>query len=242
MAAEMKRRIPFLAAVLSFLAPGLGQIYNGKGALGLIFFLVSLALPICGLVLGWPRRFIGLVALALVAIVFWLFTVIHAFFQAHRIKQIELKKYQKTAVYTFFIILSLGLTFLVPIKAWASMGGISPYRIATGAMMPTLQVDDLIMAATKAYRDSGPKRGDLVVFDYPADPTKQFVKRVIGLEGDRIEIRDKQVYINSEPIEEPYKVHVDTQIYTKTDNRPLPDIVRDNIGPLEIPAGHCFVL
>jgi signal peptidase I len=109
-------------------------------------------------------------------------------------------------------------------------------------MAPTLQQDDLIMADLKAYRGRMPTRGDLIVFTYPRDPTKQFVKRVIGLEGDRIEIRDKQVYINDRPIEEPYKVHSDGQIFAKTDAPPSFDSLRDNFGPLEVPAGHCFVL
>jgi signal peptidase I len=238
MTTEKKRRNPFLAGLLSLLAPGLGQIYNGQGALGLIFFLISGGLPILGGVFGWPRRFVGLVALSLVAIVFSLFVIIHAFVQARRVKETKPKKYQTTAVYALLIVLSLGLTILVPKRIWMSILGVSPYRIATGAMEPTLHKDDLLMANPRAYGGRKPQRGDLVVFQYPKDLTKEFVKRVIGLEGDKVEIRDKQVFINDERIEESYKVHIDSQVYTKNSE----DIVRDNYGPVEIPTGQCFVL
>jgi signal peptidase I len=242
MTTEKKRRNPFLAGLLSLLAPGLGQIYNGQGALGLIFFLISGGLPILGGVFGWPRRFVGLVALSLLAIIFSLFVIIHAFVQARRVKETKPKKYQTTAVYALLIVLSLGLTILVPKRIWMSILGVSPYRIATGAMEPTLHKDDLLMANPRAYGGRKPQRGDLVVFQYPKDLTKEFVKRVIGLEGDKVEIRDKQVFINDEPIEESYKVHIDSQVYTKNDPRPSEDIVRDNYGPVEIPTGQCFVL
>ena len=242
MTATKKRRNPFFAALLSLLAPGLGQIYNGQGALGIVFFLISLSLPFLGGASGGPRRFAGLVALGLAAVVFSLFIIIHAFVRARRIKDIELKKYQTPAVYAFLVVLSLGLSILVPTRTWMGFMGVSPYKIATGAMEPALHQGDLLMTDPKAYHDRAPRRGDLVVFQDPRDATKAYVKRVIGLEGDRVEIRDKQVFLNGEPIAEPTKVHLDSRVYAKDDTRPSVDSVRDNFGPLEIPAGHCFVL
>jgi signal peptidase I len=242
MAAEKKRRNPFIAALLSLLAPGLGQIYNGKGALGLAFFLIDVALPFLWGLSGWLHRYVGFIALVIVAIVFWLFTIVHAFIQARRIKEAGLRKYQTIPVYAFFIIISLGLTIFAPARFWKGPLGISPYRITTEAMMPTLQTGDLLIADIKAYRDRAPARGDLIVFEYPPDPTKQFVKRAIALEGDSVEIRDKMVYINDQPIDEPYKVHKDSHVFTKNDPLHSEDVVRDNFGPLKIPAGNCFVL
>jgi signal peptidase I len=232
MTAEKRTRNPFIAALLSLLAPGLGQIYNGKGALGLAFFIICIALPFLWAVSGWPRHFIGLVTLAIATIAFWLFSIVHAFAQARRIKETGLKKYQTPPVYAFFIILSLGLTIFIPARIWMSPLGVSSYRIATEAMMPTLQKGDFLMADLKAYNGRAPKRGDLVVFDYPQDLTKQFIKRVIAIEGDLIEIKAKQVFIDGEPLQESYKVLIDPRI----------DNSRDNFGPLKIPANQCFVL
>jgi signal peptidase I len=232
MTASEKTRNPFVAAVLSLLAPGIGQIYNGKGALGLLFFLIFVALPFLGGVSGWLRHFIGLAAFAVLAAVFWLFTFVHAFVQARRSKEAARKRYQTTPVYAFFIVLSLGLTLLVPAKIWATLLGVAPSRFMTDSMMPTIQQGDFLMSDPNAYENLSPQRGDLVVFDYPKEPAKRFLMRVIALEGETVGIKDRQVQINGEPLQESYKTQA---------NMP-PDKNRDNFGPLEIPAGHCFVL
>ena len=88
------------------------------------------------------------------------------------------------------------------------------------------------MADPRAYDSHMPQRGDLIVFIYPGDLSKQFLMRVIAIEGETVEIKNKQVFIDNEPLQETYKVHQDIAV----DNR------RDNFGPLKILAGHCFVL
>ncbi|MFQ5877751.1 MAG: signal peptidase I [Acidobacteriota bacterium] len=98
-------------------------------------------------------------------------------------------------------------------------------KIPTGSMIPTLLIGDYIMVNKFAYApvlEEVPivarlerallpirevERGDIAVFKYPEEPEKDYIKRVIGLPGDVIEIRDRQVYINGEPLEEPYKIH-----------------------------------
>jgi signal peptidase I len=100
-------------------------------------------------------------------------------------------------------------------------------------MEPTLFIGDYLIADFKYFKKNELQRGDLVLFRYPEDPTKVFVKRVIALEGEKIEIKDRQVYINGEAIPESYKVHKDTNIY---------DAIRDNFGPELVPSDHCFVL
>jgi signal peptidase I len=232
MTAFKRTRNPFIAALLSFFASGLGQIYNGTGALGLAFLFITIALPLLWAVLGWPRRFIGLAALAIVTTVFWLFVIVHAFFQARRIRETELKKYQKLGVYAFFVILSIGLTIFVPRKTWISFLGIAPFKFVTTSMMPTVHQDDFLMIGPRAYDSKAPQRGDLIVFIYPRDPSKRFLKRVIAIEGETVEIKNKQVFIDGQPLQEPYKIHEDSAV----------DNSRDNFGPLKIPAGRCFVL
>jgi signal peptidase I len=97
-------------------------------------------------------------------------------------------------------------------------------KIPTGSMIPTLLVGDYIMVNKFAYAPQSSirplarvekallplrdlKRGDIVVFKYPEEPEKDYIKRVIGLPGELIEIRDRQVYIDGKPLDEPYKVH-----------------------------------
>ena len=97
-----------------------------------------------------------------------------------------------------------------------------PFRIPTGSMIPTLMIGDFILVNKFSYglkvpfsdfsfsdinwdpkyitTKSNPKRGDVIVFKYPKDPSINYIKRVIGLPGDYIEIRNKVVYINESPI------------------------------------------
>jgi signal peptidase I len=96
-------------------------------------------------------------------------------------------------------------------------------KIPTGSMIPTLLIGDYIMVNKFVTAPPGPgilgaiekrllpmrdiHRGDIVVFKFPEEPEKDYIKRVIGLPGETIEVRDRQVYIDGRPLDEPYKVH-----------------------------------
>jgi signal peptidase I len=95
---------------------------------------------------------------------------------------------------------------------------VQAYVIPTGSMKNTLLIGDHLLVDKLAYSPSGPiskyllpyrqvKRGDIIVFRYPLDIHNTFVKRAIGLPGDRIKIIDKQLYINGKAMNEPYVVH-----------------------------------
>ncbi|MBI4387575.1 MAG: signal peptidase I [Candidatus Omnitrophica bacterium] len=80
---------------------------------------------------------------------------------------------------------------------------IGPYKIPTGSMEPTLMVGDRIFVDKLTYRFHPPKRGEIVVFKYPLDPKKDFVKRLIAFGGEEVEIRDGSIYVNGAKLEEP---------------------------------------
>jgi len=144
----------------------------------------------------------------------------------------------ETAIFVFFV-----MTFVV-----------QAFQIPTGSMESTLLIGDFLLVNKMAYAESGfswekfimpgknLERKDIIVFKYPKELQKDFVKRVIALEGDKIEIKDKQVYINDVPIEEDYKVHVDDQIYKNGEYYQYDDAIRDNFGPFTVPAGHVFAM
>ncbi|WP_227657609.1 signal peptidase I [Candidatus Magnetaquicoccus inordinatus] len=89
---------------------------------------------------------------------------------------------------------------------------IEPFKIPSGSMIPTLLVGDYLFVSKMAYGHripfskerfflgSGPKRGDVAVFEYPQDPRKDYIKRVVGLPGDRITYRNKRLFINGEAV------------------------------------------
>ena len=74
------------------------------------------------------------------------------------------------------------------------------YNIPSGSMQPTLLVGDFILVNKLVYRFSEPKRGDIVVFKYPIDPNIDFIKRIVALPGEQVEVRNNQVFINGKPL------------------------------------------
>lgn len=104
------------------------------------------------------------------------------------------------------IILSLLLSF----DRCAVAEEVQAFKVPSGAMLPTLIEGDRILVDKTIYEKSEPKRGDIVVFRYPPDTKKSFVKRVVGLPGETIEIREGQLYINGDVIREP---EILTEIY-----------------------------
>ena len=113
---------------------------------------------------------------------------------------------------------------------------VQAFRIPSGSMIPTLLVGDHILVNKFIYHFKDPQRGDVVVFKFPLDRKKDYIKRIIGIPGDRIEIRDKVVYRNGKALDEPYAIH--------EDNRTLPAAFqpRDNFGPIVVPPNSYFMM
>lgn len=231
-----KKRIPIIAAILSFLTPGLGQLYNGQILKGICFYLADFLIPIILLLAGLQFQFYGLAAILLFYICLWLFIIGEAFFSAKRKKEVVLKRYNKGYIYLLIILFMLG-SYIISKDFIANFASktlrFSAYQMSTGSMEPTLLIGDYIIADFKYFKKNEPQEGDLVIFQYPKDPAKVFINRVIALEGEKIEIKDKQVFINDEAIPESYKVHKGINIY---------DAIMDNFGPELVPSDHCFVL
>ncbi len=231
-----KKRIPIIAAVLSFLAPGLGQLYNGQILKGICFYLAYFLIPIILFVAGFQYQFYGLVVILLFLICIWLFIIVEAFFAAKKKKEVVLRGYNKWYVYLLVILLMHG-AYIIPSSFIASIQsevlGFSAYKMSTGSMEPTLTIGDNLITDSKYFKKNELQRGDLVIIQYPKDPTKDFIQRVIALEGEKIEIKNKQLYINDEAIPESYKVHKDINV---------DDALRDNFGPALVSSDHFFVL
>jgi len=116
----------------------------------------------------------------------------------------------------------LALTVLVAIVIVAFV--VQPVRVEGTSMLPRLHDGERIFVNKFIYKFEPIRRGDIVVFWYPNDPSKSFIKRVIGLPGETISIRRGVVYINGEPLPEPY---LDPSFHTREENMP-PVYVREH--------------
>ncbi len=122
-----------------------------------------------------------------------------------------------------------------------------PFKIPSGSMKPTLQagdyllVNEFIYGIRIPYTDirlfpyEKPKRGGVIVFTYPVDPSKDFIKRVIGTEGEKVEIIHNKIYINDKPIPDPWG-HFNKEGPAGY----LPGV--ENFGPVVVPKDSLFVL
>lgn len=108
------------------------------------------------------------------------------------------------------------------------------FKIPSESMVPTLLVGDHLLVNKIVYRIWEPQRGDIIVFEYPIDPSRDFVKRAIGLPGETVEVKGDTVFINDKPLTEPYAY------YEK--NHPFDSSGDYHWGPYRVPAGHLLML
>jgi len=125
---------------------------------------------------------------------------------------------------------------------------IQAFRIPSESMKDTLLVGDFLFVNKFEYgpkipfthiRLPGlrkPKRGDVIVFQFPQDPSKDFIKRCIATGGETVEIKNKQVSVNGVALNEPYTIHTDPVV------KPAGYEYRDNYGPFTVPPGEMFMM
>lgn len=232
---ENKPRKPWIAGLLSLIQPGLGQVYNGEIRKALFIYLLPILL-IPGLILCLRSEFlrIFLASYALLGSVYYIFVFVDATRTAKRHENhYSLKKYNKAiayiGVYLIVAILSVSISTVVKLNI------IQAFRFPSASMEPTLLIGDHILV-DRSQSERNPHRGDLIVFEYPVDPTKDFVKRVVAVGGDTVELRNKELIVNGKAVTEAYAVHKEANTI------PAGKDPRDNFGPQDIPANSFFVL
>ena len=195
---KLKKRKPLFALALSLFLTGLGHLYNGKPRKGFIIFLIYSIIPFLFFqlsVLGSGQMLILFLLLSiLTSLGIYVWAAVDAWKDAKRIgENYILRFYNKLYIYILLIIL---LSFF-PLGKIVDLSKVcffaKPYRIITGSMAPTMLRGDLVMTDGRIDRSApnyGLKKGELIVFKYPKDKTKHFVKRIIGLSGDKIEMKD----------------------------------------------------
>ena len=154
--------------------------------------------------------------------------------------------FRKSTVREYFESIVIAVILALFIRTWV----VQAFKIPTGSMENNLLIGDHLLvnkavfspmafSAEAAVLPNGSvDRGDIIVFKFPLNPERDFIKRVIGLPGEKVELRNKTVYINDEPLAEPYLPSHMTRLV------PGAGAVsqRDNHGPTTVPDGHYFMM
>jgi signal peptidase I len=192
----MKRRKPWLAALMSMVVPGLGQLYNGSTRGPIVALFVSGLFTVTAMIFlfdSLPKLACAVLGGLLIDLIF----AVHAWRQARELMEVELKKFQRWWAYLLYAVLLYAIPdaygLLMPTR-------IQSFQIPSQSMLPTLLVGDRLVADGWAYWGKDPKRGDVIVFDYPRDPKIKYVKRVIGVAGDIVELRQGELYLNGKMV------------------------------------------
>ena len=125
---------------------------------------------------------------------------------------------------------------------------VQAFKIPSGSMEPTLQIGDHILVnkfiygvkipftTIQLFPLQDPQRGDVLVFIYPLDPSKDFIKRVVAVEGDTVKMLNKKLYINGIEVPDPHAVYTEESALSGEVQK------RDNFGPVTVPKRALFVL
>ncbi|MCI0511831.1 signal peptidase I [candidate division KSB1 bacterium] len=233
----------WVAALLSYLVPGLGQVYAGQLTRGLLayclyawwgslVFIVTLQVMrrhFPGFSFGWIL-FMLLIALSLLIGIIY-----DAIRQARKSRtHYELQIYNRSYIYILAILILLSSDYAIKFTMRDLI--LKPYRIPTASMGPTILPGDYLLSDKMFYCQSNPERGDIVIFQHPSQPKLEFIKRVIGLPGDTLQIVNQQVLINHQVLSEPYAQYVIPPARRTGLELSLP------ATPVVIPAEHFFVM
>lgn len=261
MTQEASPRRPIVAALLSLVLPGLGQLYNGMPRRAVIFYAVNFAgyLALMALTSSAALRsgttFMLAAGLLVLGVCFYLFAILDAYAGARRTGELELRRYNRWYVYVLLAAVSAGLNVTVDLSPALARS----YRLPAQSMAPTLLAGDRVAVAANAYDAGEPARGDIIVFELTDGSGARYIKRLVGLPGDRIQIQDGVLHINGVAVTR--EATTDPTLYVSPDMEP-PTVYRetfpdgrphrihefsdshrgDNTRVYTVPSDHYFML
>jgi signal peptidase I len=209
-----------LAFIAGFLGLGLGYVYVGRIRLG-----VATIVGLCFTVgfFAWTRLIVQsaimLWLLALSMILIALLALIHPIVLAAKNREVRAKPYNR---WWFYLLWSLGMVALGPVifASRATVFGYETFRVASTAMSPTLETGELFVSDSWRYHNHAVTVGEVVVFERPENPGVKYIKRVVAVGGDSIELRDGVLYRNGREVRESY-LHIPMPFGGNSRNVPL---------------------
>ena len=233
----MPRKNPILAAALSIVLPGAGQLYNQQKRKTLVWYVVFFLLPILFILCRCLHSFWGLVLLIFFYVWLYLYNIGDAIFGAIRPKKNERQPKQKLLIAVIVILILTNIALISGNRSKNTIG-LRAFRIITNSMAPTLQAGDSFLLDLNYYKKNEIQRGNLLAFQRAAY-SGPLCKRVIGLPGDRIEGTGDEVIVNCAVIPEPYARFIGRKAKLDSFNQKHST---SNFGPITVPDGQLFVM
>ena len=250
-----KPRNPLMAALMSLTLPGFGQLYNGEVNRGLLLFVgfTLCSIPLMVLIALYLPSALMLPMLVLanvVAIGLWIYGIGNAWKTARTLKDYTLKNWQKSGTY-LAVFLGAMLFIFPPMIQYVRTNLVESFHLPSGSMTPTVLAGDIIFA-NKNYNcpqcSTAIERGDIGIFVYPNNRSHYYIKRIIALPGDKIEIQNQQVFINGtalsrrEPEQNQEYLMVTEKLGEKEYQVQWLASDTDTLLELIVPPGEVFVL
>jgi signal peptidase I len=228
----LKKRKPILALLFSLITPGLGQIYNGQVKKGVSYIVGFLLVYVVFSFLLF--KFYGMIFYLMIMIGLFIFILRDALLTAAKLQAITLGPYNRWYIYLILFLLSS--VVIRPLLGWTIRNYIvKAYKIPSSGMSPSVLVGDHLIANMRIYQSEEPKRGDIIIFEFPKNPSKDFIKRVIGLEDEKVEIINHKIYINEKLLD-------DSWGYFENGSSIKDFSALDKFGPVVVPKNSLFVL
>lgn len=151
----------------------------------------------------------------------------------------ETGKKEKSASREYIEAILIALLLALVIRTYI----VQAFKIPSGSMLETLQIGDHILVNKFGYWFYEPERRDIIVFKFPKNEKRDFIKRIIGKEYDVVKEKDKNIFVNNEKQYEKYVVHKDSFIIPEDEsNRYGDESVRDNFGPIKVSEKSYFMM
>ena len=218
------RKNPWLAVFLSAFITGLGQLYSRQWLKGLLFIIASF-------ILGTAGGSYYLILFLLIPLSF--LSLQDAFDSAEKMNLSGRKFVDQGSRGAKFIVIAMLIYGGIPLSGIVKAHFVQAYKLPSGSMLPTLKLGDHIYA-NREIRGKGPvAKGDVIVFIYPKTDPRILSSGSSAWEEDKVEIKNKKVFINDAPYPDPAAIFTDKTIF------PASMMPRDNFGPVASPRENC---
>ena len=179
------------AAFMSLIMPGLGQVYNGDLLKGICLFIISVLIPLACFRFSvyLPVNFLlpGIIFSLLVLLIIYSISILDAYRKAGVLNgQYILKPVNRW--YVYFAIWTLGAFMITAADNYVKDNTVQAFKIPSLSMEPAVMQGDMILVDRTYYRRAQPEVGDIIVFVYPDDRSKMFIKRIAGLPGNGVKL------------------------------------------------------